>query len=65
MLIPRVTRLQAKDAGTICECCYVEPAELEIEHEMCWPLCADCAQQVARAFLEDVCALLPDEGKQP
>jgi hypothetical protein len=60
MLIPHVAKVNSEDAGQSCECCLCEPAEIKLEHEDEFYLCAECAMQIARAFMKDLCALLPD-----
>lgn len=63
MLIPHVEKVKPEDAGQSCECCLSEPAEIKLEHEDEFYLRAECAMQVARAFMEDLYALLPDYGR--
>lgn len=57
MLIPHVSLFKPQDGVQDCECCG-RKAEIKLEYEYEYYVCADCVQQIASAFMEDICELL-------
>jgi hypothetical protein len=64
MLIPRVEKLEPGNPAETCYSCATARAEIKLKHEDEFYLCGSCAIQVARAFMEDICQLLPRHGGQ-
>jgi hypothetical protein len=64
MLIRNVEKLEPGNPPGTYYSCATARAEIKLEHEDEFYLCDSCAMQVARAFMEDVCQLLPKDGGQ-
>jgi hypothetical protein len=67
MLITKLVEAAGPNAQRNCDACGKAPAALEMHgysegaSNIC--LCAECALQLARKLLEDLCALLTKKGR--